>query len=43
MNDGNMHKQCRRFNKGNINTHDEDRSGRPTINSEDLSKEVLHY
>lgn len=40
MNDGNVRKWCRLFNEGRTNIHDDERSGRPTVKSEDLVQKV---
>lgn len=40
MNDGNVRKWCLLFNEGRTNIHDEDRSGRPTVISDELTQKV---
>ena len=36
MKEGNVRKQCRLFKEGRTNAHDEERSGRPSLVTNDL-------
>jgi hypothetical protein len=40
MNESSMGKWCRMFNEGRTNVHDEERSGRPSLITEDLKKQI---
>jgi transposase len=40
MNGSSVRKWCRMFNKGRTNVHDEERSGRPSLITEDLKKQI---
>jgi transposase len=40
MNEGNVRKWCRLFIEGRTNVHDEERSGRPSLVTDDLRKDV---
>jgi hypothetical protein len=40
MNKSNVRKWCRMLNEGTTNVHDEERSGRPSLITEDLIKQI---
>jgi histone-lysine N-methyltransferase SETMAR len=40
MNESSVRKWCRMFNEGRTNVHDEERSGRPSLITEDLKKQI---
>jgi transposase len=40
-NESNVRKWCRMFNEGGTNVHDEERSGRPSLITEDLKNGTL--
>jgi transposase len=40
MNESSVKKWCRMFNEGRTNVHDEERSGRPSLITEDLKKQT---
>jgi transposase len=40
MNDSSVRKWCRMFNAGRTNVYDEERSGHPSVITEDLEKQV---
>jgi transposase len=40
MNESNVRKWYRVFNEGRTNVHDEERSGRPSLITEDLKKQI---
>ena len=40
MSDGTVHKWVRAFRDGRTNIHDEERSGRPSVNTDDLIQKV---
>jgi transposase len=40
MNESSVRKWCRIFNEGRTNVHDEERSGRPSLNTEDLKNQI---
>jgi transposase len=40
MNESSVRKWCRMFNEGRTNIHDEERSGRPSLITEDLKKQI---
>jgi hypothetical protein len=40
MNESSVRKWCRMFNEGRTNVHDEERSGRPSLSTEDLKKQI---
>jgi hypothetical protein len=41
MNGSNVRKLCRMFNEGRTNVHDEERSGCPSLITEDLKNRIL--
>jgi hypothetical protein len=41
MNESSVRKWCRVFNEGRTNVHDEERSGRPSLITEDLKKQTV--
>jgi hypothetical protein len=43
MNESNVRKWCRIFNEGRINVRDEERSGRPSLITEDLENGIDHH
>jgi hypothetical protein len=43
MNGSNMRKLCRMFNEGRTNVHDEERSGRPSLITEDLKNKINQH
>jgi hypothetical protein len=43
MNESNVRKWCWMFNEGRTNVHDEERSGRPALITEDLKKRTDQY
>jgi hypothetical protein len=40
MNEGNVRKSCHLFNSGRTNVHDEARSGRPSVITDELTRRV---
>jgi transposase len=40
MNESSVRKWCRMFNEGRTNVHDEERSGRPSVITVDLKKQI---
>jgi transposase len=40
MKESSVRKWCRMFNEGRTNVHDEERSGRPCLNTEDLKEQI---
>jgi hypothetical protein len=40
MNESSVRKWCQMFNEGRANVHDEEQSGRPSLITEDLKKQI---